>query len=341
MMPRNSDGPTVLVTGAGGGVGQSILKCLQDSRYRVVALDSDPHAAGLYAAARGRVVPRATEPHYVEALKEVAREEGAVLLFPGLDPELKPLAEARAEFDAIGVTVVVSDPAVVSTADDKLATSVLLSAAGLPAPRTERLTAGTDPGLEPPYIHKPQKGGSGSQGVHVVRSQQDAGADLEAREHAGYVVQEYLDGPEYTCGTVSIGGDLVGPIVMRRVLRTGDTYKAFVVRDARIEATVQAAARALHPFGACNFQLRLVDGDAYIFEINARCSGTTGARALAGFNEPRMIADWITLGTRPTPSITEVGILRYWDELLVPLDRIAEAEASGVTDGDGSTLWRR
>ena len=40
---------TVLITGVGGGVGQSIIKCLQGSDLRVIGADSDPTAAGLHA----------------------------------------------------------------------------------------------------------------------------------------------------------------------------------------------------------------------------------------------------------------------------------------------------
>ena len=85
-------------------------------------------------------------------------------------------------------------------------------------------------------------------------------------------------------------GACAGVIVMRRTLRAGDTYKAFVVRDPTIEAHVMAVADALKPFGACNFQLRLKNGEPYIFEINARCSGsasgtfTTRTRRPTWFN---------------------------------------------------------
>ena len=60
----STKGPTILVTGTGGGVGKSILKCLEESPGRLVALDTGPHAAGLYVAARGRVVSHEADPGY-------------------------------------------------------------------------------------------------------------------------------------------------------------------------------------------------------------------------------------------------------------------------------------
>jgi carbamoyl-phosphate synthase large subunit len=126
---------------------------------------------------------------------------------------------------------------------------------------------------------------------------------------------------------------------MRRVLRAGDTHKAYVVREPSIDDVVRRAALALQPFGACNFQLRMVDEAPMIFEINARCSGTTAARSLAGFNEPRMVADALLSGAAPTYDIKEMAILRYWNELAVPYERIDAIRSDLAVDGDGSQLW--
>jgi len=41
---------SIIVTSVGGGVGQSLLKALQDSAYRVIAVDAEPLAVGLHAS---------------------------------------------------------------------------------------------------------------------------------------------------------------------------------------------------------------------------------------------------------------------------------------------------
>ena len=125
---------------------------------------------------------------------------------------------------------------------------------------------------------------------------------------------------------------------MRRILRNGDTYKAFIVSNENIQDYVREVAERLKPFGACNFQLKLRNGRPYIFEINARCSGTTYARSLAGFNEPLMIADFILRGKTPTYEIKNISILRYWKELVVDNSRIAVLEQTGEIVGDGGRL---
>ena len=326
---------SVLVTGVGGGVGQSILKSLQNSAYRVIGADGDVLAAGLYAVTKAYQVPYAAAPGYVERLLDICEREKCALLFPGLDAELPVLAREAHRFRERGVVPVVSSPEVVAIADDKLETYRFLSARGFPAPRTLPLS---ECALPFPLVLKPRRGGARSQGVFVVGDERALSQRLSTLDAANYVAQEHIEGDEYTCGSISFENRCYGAIVMRRVLRDGDTYKAFVQNDPRIEAHVTAVAEALKPFGACNFQLRVRDGVPYIFEINARCSGTTHSRTLAGFNEPLMAADYLTQNKRPAYAIHEITILRYWNELVVENERIAALREEGVVAGDGSAL---
>lgn len=324
---------SILVTGAGGGVGQSIIKSLQETEYRVVAANADVLGTGLHAVARSYTVPHASAPDYVDRLLEICQIEDCRLLFPGLDTELAVLAQSRERFEAAGTQVVVSTPEVVALADDKLETHDFVARHKFPAPATFPLTADITQHLTYPFILKPKTGGARSQGICVIREPGELAYRLETVDTHNYVAQEYIEGDEYTCGTVNLDGHCRGVIVMKRVLRDGDTYQAFVVRDPIIERCVEAAAETLKPFGACNFQLRLRDGVPFIFEINARCSGTTYCRTLAGFNEPRMIADYLVHGTQPTYNIEEITVLRYWKELVVRNDRIEALRHAGSIDG--------
>jgi carbamoyl-phosphate synthase large subunit len=127
----------------------------------------------------------------------------------------------------------------------------------------------------------------------------------------------------------------MGVIVMKRILRDGDTYKCFVVKNKAIEDIIRTAMSRLKPFGACNVQLRLKDNEPYIFEINARCSGTTAARALCGFNEPKMIADYLCFNQELVYNIKEQAVLRYWKELVVENELVNKLEEKGSLSRDG------
>jgi carbamoyl-phosphate synthase large subunit len=330
---------SLLVTGVGGGVGQSLLKALYGSRYRIIAADGERLATGLFAADRGYTVPYAADPRYVDRIIEICIREKCKLIFPGLDAELPVLAGAQDKFRAKGISCVVSSPKVVEICDDKLLTARFLEQAGLHAARTcAPDVPGDAVGIGFPLILKPKKGGHRSIGVELVRNATELEHRMQAAAPGYYVAQEWIDGDEYTCGTVNFEGRCAGTIVMRRVLRNGDTYKAFVVQDPAIESTVRKAAEALAPFGACNFQLRVRDNASYIFEINARSSGTTYSRALAGFNEPVMVADFLLHGIEPRPAIRPISVMRYWNELEVDQERIDSLAAEGWIEGNGSSL---
>jgi len=328
----------ILVTGVGGGVGQSILKCLHGSGHDVIAADGEALGTGLFAAPKAYRIPYASAPDYIDRLLAICQLERVELLFPGLDAELPVLAAAAPRFREIGVTAVVSSPSVVAMCDDKLATAQFLQSHGFPAPRTYLLDKSITEFLPLPMILKPQRGGARSQGVFVVRSAEELSRCLTTLPLSQYVAQELIVGDEYTCGTVTFDGQCRGAIVMRRILRDGDTYKAFVDKNPTLQEFVRQVVETLKPFGPCNLQMRVKDGTPFIFEFNARCSGTTACRALAGFNEPVMIADFLLSGRQPAYSIREIGFLRYWNELVVDPARLRQMSSAGVLEGDGSRL---
>jgi carbamoyl-phosphate synthase large subunit len=216
-------------------------------------------------------------------------------------------------------------------------TSTFLKRHDFPYPKTfDLLTYAFE--LDFPVILKPKKGAR-SAGVFLVYDKKQFDALSKSLDANSYLVQEYIDGEEYTCGTVTLENKCNGVISMKRQLRAGDTYKAFVVRNNALEKFVKNVITILKPFGACNIQLKVRDDVPFIFEINARCSGTTAARTLAGFNEPKMICDFLSKGVNnPSFSIREVAILRYWNELVVRYDSIKEMRNNRCVNGSGARL---
>jgi carbamoyl-phosphate synthase large subunit len=325
-----------MVTGVGGGVGQSIVKALKGSEYRIVGVDAEPLAAGLYASDAAYIGHYAVDDRFIPRLLEIAAEEECVALFPGHDVELRYVAESAHLFRAMGCEPIVSSTAVIDICDDKWATVSFLSEHGYAAPQTQILTPTTS--ITGPAIVKPRRGGARSQGVHLVHDDDGLTRIRHLVDPANTIVQQYIEGSEYTCGTVTLAAGCVGAIVMRRVLRDGDTYKAFVETDDSLVSTVQAMANDLGPYGACNFQLRLTDDGPCVFEINARCSGTTAARALAGFNEPLMILDAVVHQRPPTFAVKELTVLRYWNELPLSPDTVRQLAADGCLRRPGGHL---
>lgn len=322
----------VAVLAVGGGVGQSIVKALQKTEYNAVGINSEVLGAGLYATRKAYLGLYANDPQFIDKLKKICIKEKCTVLFPGLDVELAPLSKEAERLKQMNIHPVVSDPNVIAICGDKFKTNEFLRVNGFPYPKTYKLNEyGFE--LDFPVILKPQKGGHRSIGQFKANNLKEFESYTANVDVNNYIVQEYIEGEEYTCGTVTLENQCVGAIVMKRELRNGDTINAFVVKDENLTGFLKKVVNTLRPFGPCNIQLRMKDNIPYIFEFNARCSGTTACRALAGFNEPKIVCDYIFKNiTNPQFEIKEIAILRYWNELIVDLSKISEMKSNGFVE---------
>ena len=325
----------VLVTGAGGGVGQGVIKSLKligDMDLHIIGGDMSPQAAGLYACDRAYIVEGCRSPTYVESLAKIFEAETVDYYIPGTDIELAYCAENKAMFaERFGVKVVACSPETVRIADDKQKTADFLKANGLPHPASKSLAeALKDDALEFPVIVKPAVGFR-SIGVELAHNW----AALEAYDGDPdtTVVQEAVGdaASEYTCTIVGAGGSLSPVLPLRRDLRSGDTYRAFPEKSEVIEDYVTDVASRLGIDGACNFQLRLDrEGTPKIFEINSRFSGTTPFCAQLGFNPVEYYLKH-DRGLTYTPDIQfDKCVLRYWSELVLNRADLATLSDQGA-----------
>jgi carbamoyl-phosphate synthase large subunit len=325
----------VLVTGAGGPLGQSIMKAVRRASLpcRLVATDRHPLSVGFHWADSHYVLPTAGEPGYLPQLAAICREERVDAVLIGSEGEMHVLAQEKETFERdTGARIIVSPPEVLRISTDKWETARFLATHSLDYPRSalpeelEQLEALiADLGF--PLIVKPRNS-SGSKGLFKVRSQQELERVLSLVHRP--VVQEYLqpDDQEYTTAAfVDDTGQPQGVIVIRRELAAGLTYRAWVEENPVVAATTQEVACALRPLGPCNVQLRLTERGPVPFEINARFSSTTSIRAYFGYNEVEMALRCYVLKERIEPPCPRRGVaLRFWEESY--LSELADIPAS-------------
>jgi len=314
----------VLVTGAGALLGQGVIRSLLASKLRpkIVAVDPSPHAAGLYWTPFRHLVPMVNNAAFVDRLTALIELERPDMIIPGTDVELQVFAAHRADWEArFGTNVVVSSPEVVRIADDKYLTFQFMRDHGFAVP--DSCLPGDEAELVRrvgfPLIVKPRVG---ARSVGVVRVGDDRSLAQAITAGNNVVIQECVatDSEEYTAGALVFDGNCEASIVMRRDLRDGNTYRAYVDKFSELNEQVRQFARALAPHGPANFQFRLdKQGRAKVFEINARFSGTTPLRMHAGFNEVDMLMRRVLHGERLIqPIVRPMMILRYFTEQIVP-----------------------
>jgi carbamoyl-phosphate synthase large subunit len=318
----------VMVTGAGALLGQGIIRSLLKSSLQpeILAVDPSPLAPALYWVPHRALVPMAKDPKYLDVIESLLRDHRPDAVLVGTDVELELFARHREDLERRYSTwIVVSSPEVVATADDKWATFRFLRDHGFPAP------ASALPGDESeliaqvgfPLVVKPRVGAR-SVGVSVVRNRAQLARAVEGLEAP--VIQECVgsDAEEYTAGTLTFDRRCDASIVMRRDLRDGNTYRAFVEPYPELNEVVRRMAVALGAHGPANFQFRLgASGQVQVFEINARFSGTTPLRMHAGFNEVEMVLRKVVKGEAIVqPPIERMTLLRYFTETVVRPDQL-------------------
>ena len=314
----------ILVTGAGAVLGQGIIRALRESALNatVVAADPSPLSAGLYWTDRRHIIPLAKDPSFAGRLEELIDRERPDAVIPGTDVELHHFAAHRHAWESrYGTHVVVSSPEVVRIADDKYLTFQFLRDKGFAVP--ESCLPGEEHELIErigfPLIVKPR---IGARSIGVTKVEDRSALERAIAAGDNVVIQECVatDSDEYTAGALVFDGTCEASIVMRRDLRDGNTYRAYVDRYPALDAQVRRMAEALGAHGPVNFQFRVdASGRAKVFEINGRFSGTTPFRMRAGFNEVEMTIRRLVMGERVRqPAIRPMTILRHFEETVVP-----------------------
>lgn len=319
------------VTGVGSLLGQGILRATKSSSLPLttVGLCLDRYATGLYWCDESMYIPMAKEDGYLTALVEAITEARLDVLLMGTDAELEKVAANRAEIEnSTGAKILISSPFVIELGDDKYKTAKFFEDAGCPStssvlPTSDAVVQSLIDKVGFPLIVKPRNGAR-SHGVVKVQSLEQLNEVVA--DTKGPVVQECVgeDDAEYTASGLCFGGECKAVIVMRRELKDGNTYRAFVVRDEYLEKTVREWTELVNPEGPINFQFRLDKrGVPKVFEINSRFSGTTPLRAKAGFNEVEMCLRYMLLGEEIIqPEIKDVMILRHWEETVVDAEDV-------------------
>ena len=157
------------------------------------------------------------------------------------------------------------------------------------------------------------------------------------------IIQEYLkeEDAEFTTGVTLAerSAKVMSSITIRRKLKHGQTYKAFVEDDESIRKSSENVALALGGKGPVNIQSRSSGGESKIFEINPRFSASCPIRAVAGVNEPDIVfRDQILHEDVYVPDYRKLVGLRYWNEVYLPLETFENAMKSGLVKGDQSIV---
>lgn len=291
----------------------------------VVVTDVNPLSPAVYASDRAYRVPLTCEPGYIAEVLAICVAERIGMVIPTIDDELVLFGDAAPRFAEAGIRVVVSEVETTRLCHDKYETCRALTDRGVAAARSYLPADIPDTPVFPLFV-KPRYGRGGVGAFHI-RTRRELEFFLGYVEEP--VVQDYLDGPEFTIDMLCDFSGRPLSIVPRErvVIRAGVSDRGRTVKDQRLLDLAQKCAAVLRFSGPINIQCRIVDGRPVVFEINPRFSGGIPLTIEAGADFPRMLLE-LNAGRRLAPSIG-----RFRDDLWM-----TNYETSVFLDGNRVSL---
>lgn len=307
--------PTILITSVGSLVGHNVLTALRPVRDElfVIGLETSPDAANNFRCDAAYLVPPTSdEAQFEQRLGEIVVTANVDLVFSGTDTDLPLLAKISVGETLSESVFLVPPPEIVEICNDKYETYRFAREHGLPFATTAAMPSELEGMLARhgyPFICKARRG-SATKGVFLVRGLQEAEAALDDDR---FILQPYLgdlgevaeiQSPHPQGSPLSVtfravqystqfligrNGSILGYFATEAVMVGGRSISCTPIVDSRLDAVARHYGERLARMGyrgPLNIQSkRLPDGQYVPFELNARFTGQTDARALMGYNE--------------------------------------------------------
>lgn len=255
--------------------------------------DCSPYASAFSNCHHAVLLPEVTSPDYVDEVLDLCRRCDINMVVPLIDPELEVLAPRRDDFYRAGIMLVVSPPQTIEIGFDKYLTYEFGLANGIPVPRTVKTIEAAQELLAKgqftwPLVVKPRKG-SASAHISFCNDMLELRSAFQTCPLP--MIQELVPGPEY-------GYDLFGDRECRPIsvyckqklaMRAGETDKAVSIDDPALIGLGIRIARALPIFGPLDADVKLLDGQPRLLEINPRFGGGYPCSHLVGADFPRKL----------------------------------------------------
>ena len=307
---------TILVPGAAGPAGINTIKALKMAAFdgTIVATDSCPLAARFLMSSEHAVMPKAAdETNFVEKLLQVVKSHNVQVLMPCSGYDIYPYSAHRKELENLGALPVVSTRDSLELCRDKLLTFQQLSGK-FALPFT---TADPDKVVDYPSIAKPRFS-EGSRDVVKIDTEEDL--RYVVGKYSEMVFQEFLPGMEYTVDVLSnLDQEPLLAVPRKRLqARAGISTKGQIIRDSELEEQCMRIAKSVGIVGPCCIQMKeSKEGVPKLVKINPRMGGGTIFTILAGANFPKMIVDMVEGKPIVVPRISEITVIRYYEEIIV------------------------
>jgi len=267
----------ILSAGTRNKIVQYFKKTLGENG-KVIATDMSTIAPAIYEADKYYIVPRITEPGYIDIILDICKKENISGVLSLIDPELSLLAENEEKFKNIGTTVIGSSYELCERALDKMQMFQWLRSHGYNCAKSyvdkNEFFADVKTGkANYPVFVKPVRG---SASIAISKVFDNETVDLLFDHSDNLMIQEYLDGQEIgaDCYIDLLSGELVSVFTKKKiVMRAGETDKSVSFKDGKLFELIKKFVNESGWRGQIDIDIFEINGEYHISEVNPRFGG--------------------------------------------------------------------
>lgn len=261
---------------------------------KVIATDMSATAPAIYEADKYYLVPRISDPGYIDCIMDICRLEQIDGIVSLIDPELSLITSRSDKFEAIGVKYLGSSYELCDLSFNKMKLYRWMAEHGYHFPKSydslddfERAYGEGE--IDFPVITKPICG-SASMSINEVKDIEELRFIWERNQ--GILIQERLIGREIgvDCYIDMITGEVVSVFSKYKLrMRAGETDKSLSFKDPALFELVERFAVECGFRGQIDIDVFDVNGVYYVNEVNPRFGGGYPHAHECGCNHIKLI----------------------------------------------------
>ena len=250
-----------------------------NSKGNVVATDNWSVAPAIFLADKQYVVPKLTDPTYIDVVMDICKKENIKAITTFIDPEIEVLSNNRELFLENGILPLCPSAASAHLCFDKYKMFEYLTERGVRTVLTynslETFKEGLDNGnISFPVFIKPISG-SGSVGAQRVNTMEELTV-LFNEGKFDYIIQELMTDGDCDADVYvdCISHKPVAAFSKKKIeTRIGGASKTISFKDPKLFSFIEEVCAVLELNGPCDMDFFYKNGDYYLSEINPRFGG--------------------------------------------------------------------
>jgi len=308
------------------------------SDYDKVYAANSKYTIALKRADDYMISPIIYSDEYIPSILDFCKSHQVDVVMSLFDVDLYVLAKHEKEFADNGILLVLAPEDFVRICNDKWATAQFIKELGLNTPKTylgiDSLKEAMNKGeVSYPVLMKP-RWGMASMGIYKVENDEELHFFTEKcrkdifnsylkyesslTEDNPIIYQEIMNGEEYGLDVLNdLSGNYVKTFAKQKVeMRSGETDLGRTADPAPFEETAKLISEKSGHKGILSVDCFKTDRGIFVIEMNCRISGHYPLAHLAGFNFPKVLADWMKgEETNPENIRFETGLMIIKDLL--------------------------